>query len=175
LYGEFDLLVKVKAKNRDDVVRNILEPLQGTNLIGKYKKDFGYFDWGWLIDVRREIYPSGQWKRDLSYSRGMKAFVFCDNVSDPGSLYEIMVATLRDVCSKGSPQCALLSGVFLGDNNKIVAEVFLSCGEFYALDAFVQGIERSWPSGDTTKVTMLAQSIWEPASRTEIPRTRQSV
>jgi 3',5'-cyclic AMP phosphodiesterase CpdA len=152
LYGDFDLLVKVRASNGSLIRTTIVDPLREAPL--KYVTE----QWGRVIDVRRERYtgsPSFMPVNEASHS--IKAFIYFTFVKDGDPIAEMC----SDIAARFGTR-TVVSGAYIGDGaTELMVEYLVACGAYYELSEIVTAIEGRIESMVGEKVTLLAQRAWE--------------
>ena len=104
----------------------------------------------------------------------MKAFILFTNVMG-GATFEAIEKVCKDAVKVTPILGATLNALYrAGGSQAVVAEYFLACGGYYAMNQIVKGIESSVETlgGDhPRKVTLFAQTIYEPHAEVLSPVT----
>lgn len=150
LYGDFDLLVKIRAKTRGPIDLHIIEPLRKERWVSER--------WGKIIDIYRERYPlPGITVPIDEASHCIKAFMhfpFIDNGDDVGE-------TCAELVSQFGSR-TVMSGAYIGyGGSELMVEYLVACGAYYELSSIVTAIEQYIETRKGEKVTLLAQRVWE--------------
>ena len=165
LYGSYDLLVKIRAHDRD-VVRTLFRPLLpemegGTGGGAALCKSMT------VVDVSEEKYLHG-FELEVSNNNGIVAFIKFNDVKDSKDANAVIARCQEGekaaVLAMGS-KCVALKSVFRDrESEAFIAEYFLGCGGYYALNKITLTIEseiEKYAGNGPQKETLLAQSIWK--------------
>lgn len=163
LYGDYDLLVKIRSSSQRAVEHSILRPLLAEGLINAtYDKTKRRFDNVKVIDVCNELLPETNFRREIDIVKGIKVFILFYDVDRAEALQSHCEDALKRVWADGWSGRVAVTGLFFSDFHAI-AEVYVSCGSYAALNLVTQKLEEHLESRGNSmrKITMLGQSIWE--------------
>jgi|GEM_PF-2558016 len=165
LYGDYDLLVKVRRSSQHEVEEFILRPLLADGLIdATYNNAMKRFDNLKIIDVLTELLPNNVFRQEIDVVKGIKVFILFSDVDRPEDLRNHCEDALKRVWMDGWAGRVAITGLFFSQHHGI-AEVYVSCGSYAALNLVTQKIEEHLENRNNSmrKITMLGQSIWERA------------
>ena len=151
LYGHYDLLVKVRSKAGDLPIRDlIINPLHTNNLIDSHD-DF---------NIQAEHYPHGRLFLNQDCDQGIRAFVYCSQVSNVQALMDISEEAAKKLSESSATtrhSLVLVRGVYtLG--KQLFIEYYLTCGGFDRLNEIMHHIENyTERGGNGEKTTYVVQ------------------
>lgn len=156
LYGDFDLLVKVRAADAALIVSKVIKPLRTKPLNLLSNK------WGRTVNVYSERYSNPPIFVPVDEtSHSIKAFVYFTLVRDGDPIAE--------ACSEIAARLGtrtVMTGAYIGDGaTELMVEYLVACGAYYELSEIVTAIEGHIQAEDSLKVTLLAQRAWERPPR----------
>lgn len=150
LYGDFDLLVKVRTKDASLINKRIVTPLREDRLVSA--------KWGRTIDVFRERYPTSFAPMPVDEaSHSIKAFMYFSLIDDGDPIAEIC----GEIASSLGTRTVMSSAYLSNGGTELMVEYLVACGAYYELSAIVTAIEGHMQAGQGQKVTLLAQRVWE--------------
>jgi 3',5'-cyclic AMP phosphodiesterase CpdA len=149
LYGEFDLLVKVRAKNPNHFEKTL-------DVLGGRGRQLIATNWGSYIDIASEWYPLQRIALQADKNtHSIKAFLRFTEVE--AAMAVKACAQITD--SRNRRTVAVSGGFTASGGTEAIVEYYVACGAYYELSEVVTEVETQL--GNAKKVTLLAQTAWE--------------
>lgn len=166
LYGDYDILLKIRCGSQEEFERAVLKPLLLEGLIiARYDTENRRYDDVTILNITSELLPHKEFRRGIDRIKGIKVFILFSDVKRAHTLKAQCEGALKHVWASGWNGRVAISGLFFSDHHA-VAEIYMSCGSYAALNEVTQKLEEYLENSPQAprKITMLGQSIWEPVS-----------
>lgn len=163
LYGDYDILLKIRCRSQNEIEDAVLKPLLLNGLISaRYDEINKRYDDLKILDITSELLPDEKFRRGIDRIKGIKVFILFSDVQRAHALQTLCEDALKHVWAYGWSGRVAISGLFFSEHHAL-AEIYMSCGSYAALNEVTQKIEEYLESNQNAprKITMLGQSIWE--------------
>ncbi len=165
LYGDYDILLKIRCNSQKIVEDSVLHPLLADGLLdASYNQPQNHFENVQILNIANELLPPEAFRRRVDIIKGIKVFIRFSDVKRRATLQAICEDAIKTVWGAGWAGKIAICGLYFSEHHAI-AEIYISCGSYAALNEVTQKLEEQLETGRDTprKITMLGQSIWESA------------